>query len=97
VDETSELSRGIFYLCETPDGRSRHDELRQRGKSDHRHLQRGTPRVVFAKTRALATIKRHDYLLFGEELNGVSMLMDNRARLHGGGRAAEVHAERTRQ
>jgi RHS repeat-associated protein len=30
--------------------------------------QLGTPRMVFDKTGALATVKRHDYLPFGEEL-----------------------------
>ncbi len=31
--------------------------------------QLGTPRLVFDKTGALATVKRHDYLPFGEELS----------------------------
>jgi RHS repeat-associated protein len=31
--------------------------------------QLGTPRMVFDKTGALATVKRHDYLPFGEELS----------------------------
>ena len=30
--------------------------------------QLGTPRMVFDKTGALANVKRHDYLPFGEEL-----------------------------
>ena len=30
--------------------------------------QLGTPRMVFDKTGALATVKRHDYLPFGEEI-----------------------------
>jgi len=30
--------------------------------------QLGTPRMVFDKTGALATTKRHDYLPFGEEI-----------------------------
>jgi len=32
--------------------------------------QLGTPRLVFDKTGALATTKRHDYLPFGEEIGG---------------------------
>jgi RHS repeat-associated protein len=31
--------------------------------------QLGTPRMIFDKTGALATVKRHDYLPFGEELS----------------------------
>jgi RHS repeat-associated protein len=31
--------------------------------------QLGTPRMVFDKTGALADVKRHDYLPFGEELS----------------------------
>jgi len=31
--------------------------------------QLGTPRMVFDKTGALANVKRHDYLPFGEELS----------------------------
>ena len=31
--------------------------------------QLGTPRMVFGKTGALANVKRHDYLPFGEELS----------------------------
>jgi RHS repeat-associated protein len=33
--------------------------------------QLGTPRMVFDKTGALANVKRHDYLPFGEELSSV--------------------------
>ncbi|HEY8185434.1 MAG TPA: RHS repeat-associated core domain-containing protein [Pyrinomonadaceae bacterium] len=33
--------------------------------------QLGTPRIVFDKTGALATAKRHDYLPFGEELSAM--------------------------
>jgi len=31
--------------------------------------QLGTPRMMFDKTGALANVKRHDYLPFGEELS----------------------------
>jgi len=33
--------------------------------------QLGTPRMIFDKTGALANVKRHDYLPFGEELSSV--------------------------